>query len=56
MILTRLAHALAAGRAFIALALVATLMAGCGNSGSFFGTLPRASAFSMRSSTAARSI
>ena len=40
MILTRLAHALAAGRAVVALALVAVLMTGCGNSGSFFGTLP----------------
>jgi len=40
MILARLAHALAAGRAVVALALVAVLMTGCGNSGSFFGTLP----------------
>ena len=40
MSLTRLAHAVAAGRALAALALAATLLTGCGNSGSFFGTLP----------------
>src|SRR4029453_311028 len=39
MSLTRLAHALAAKRAVLAIALAAVLMAAC-NSGGFFGTLP----------------
>ena len=40
MIVARLAHTLAAGRSWLTLAFASILLASCGGSSSFFGTLP----------------